>query len=423
MAGFRMKRWVLATAMAAGTVGLLVTRMASAERFQDSWGVNIHFIEPDIALLDLIQQAGFRWIRMDFVWSYVEKEKGKYNFEGYDRLVKELKRRNIKPLFILDYGNPLYDKGLPPHTEEGRKAFAQFAYEAVKHYGKDAPYWEIWNEPNIPQFWKPQPDPKTYAELAKLTAQRIKEANKKAVVVSGGTSGIDLKFLEAVFQEGLLSFVDVVAVHPYRQTPPETVNRELDQLRELIQRYVPGNKNIPIWSGEWGYSTSWRNITPEVQAKYLVRMFLNNYASGLPVSIWYDIKCDGPDPNEPEHNFGIVNHSDLSPRPAYNALRALHRLVGKGILFRQMELPKNLHGLQFRVSGKPVTVLWTEGGEAQFRLKLHSDNAEVYDLYGKPIKTLTPIDALITVQDSPIYITGSRVSVLQMEYHPALRTD
>ncbi|RLA92371.1 MAG: beta-1,4-xylanase, partial [Deltaproteobacteria bacterium] len=61
----------------------------------------------------------------------MERRCGEYDFSGYDMLLEALEARDIRPLFILDYGNPLYDDGLAPHTDRGRAAFAEFAYQAA----------------------------------------------------------------------------------------------------------------------------------------------------------------------------------------------------------------------------------------------------------------------------------------------------
>lgn len=84
-------------------------------------------------------------------------------------------------------------------------------------------------------------------------------------------------------------------------------------------------RQSPIISGEWGYSTfSPKGVTREMQAAFLVRQQLANLLAGIPISIWYDWKDDGPDPAEREHNFGTVAH-ELTPKPAYVAIQTLAR--------------------------------------------------------------------------------------------------
>ena len=45
-------------------------------------GVNTHNLNPTSQDLDLIQEAGIRWIRDDVGWQQVEKVKGEYDFTG-----------------------------------------------------------------------------------------------------------------------------------------------------------------------------------------------------------------------------------------------------------------------------------------------------------------------------------------------------
>ena len=62
--------------------------------------------------------------------------------------------------------------------------------------------------------------------------------------------------------------------------------------------------------------------------------FAPEYGRGVPLSVWYDWKDDGPNAAEREHNFGTVR-PDLSPKPAYRAAQTLTReLAGYRIVRR-----------------------------------------------------------------------------------------
>ena len=43
-------------------------------------GVNIHFTRGHERDLDMIAAAGFKFIRMDFGWAGIERQKGEYNW-------------------------------------------------------------------------------------------------------------------------------------------------------------------------------------------------------------------------------------------------------------------------------------------------------------------------------------------------------
>ncbi len=302
------------------------------------WGVNIHFTDPQPGEMERFADARFGLARMDLFWHQVEREKGKYDFAAYDRLVRELEKANVRPLFILDYGNDLYETGAP-RSPEAQDAFARFAAAAASHFRGRRVLFEIWNEPNLGQFWKPEPNADQYARLALKTARAVKAADPEAILFAPGSSGFPWEFFETVFASGLLELIDGVSVHPYRGLAPETAAADFARLRAVIARHAPpGRRYLPIVSSEWGYSTVEGGVSEARQAAYLTRMWLANLASGVNLSIFYDWRDDGDDPKENEHRFGTVRR-DFRPKPAYEAARALaidlfgytfrHRLRGR----------------------------------------------------------------------------------------------
>ena len=321
-------------------------------------GVNIHFVTGREKDLDMIAAAGFKFVRMDFNWESIETSKGDYHWAGYDELLANLDKRGLRAILILDYSHPLYEEsvtspnpitGKPhqttasPQHPDSIAAFARWAAAAAKHFAGRHVLWEIWNEPNG-NFWSPKPNAEQYTELALATAKAIREAEPQAIIIGPASSGFPWKFLETFLKSGMLEYLDGVSVHPYRKPskPPETAASDYEKLRELIDRNTPpGRKGrVPILSGEWGYSTCKRGVSLETQAAFAARQQLVNLLNGVPLSIWYDWQNDGTDPNENEHNFGTVL-PDLTPKPAYLAIKTLTReLMGYRIL-RRLALPND----------------------------------------------------------------------------------
>ncbi|HEX2951006.1 MAG TPA: cellulase family glycosylhydrolase, partial [Armatimonadota bacterium] len=186
----------------------------------DGLGVNIHFTGEPARDLDMIQAGGWKFIRMDFHWGAVEKQKGVYNFTPYDILTDALAKRGIRALFILDYGNSLYEPGDQMHLDSTRQAFAQFAAAAATHFRNRGVIWELWNEPD--GSWRPAPDVDEYMALAKVVFPAIRKADPSSCCIAPAT-GVNLPFLDACFQRGLLDMVDAISLHPYRQGGPESV--------------------------------------------------------------------------------------------------------------------------------------------------------------------------------------------------------
>jgi len=339
-------------------------------------GVNIHFTRGHERDLDLIAAAGFRFVRMDFSWSATEGERGRYNWSAYDELTANLEKRGLRALYILDYSNGLYENTVStgkehrslasPQHPESVAAFAHWAAAAARHFQGHRVIWEIWNEPNSP-FWRPKPDVRQYATLLLATARAIRKADPDATIIAPATSGFPWEFLESFFKAGVLEHLDAVSVHPYRayQQGPETAVEDYDRLRKLIVRYAPPKKRtLPILSGEWGYATHRQGVSREVQAAFVVRQQLSNLLAGVPLSIWYDWRDDGPDSANREHNFGVLAHTH-TPKPAYHAMQTLTRQLAGCRIVRRIALEsENDYALWCAPAdgkGAPRLVVWTTG--------------------------------------------------------------
>ena len=357
-------------------------------------GVNIHFVTGQEQDLDMIAAAGFKFVRMDFAWEAVETSKGQYNWTGYEALLTNLEKRGLRAVLILDYSHRLYEDAVTspnpmtgasqkniasPQHPESIAAFARWAAAAAKHFQGRHVLWEIWNEPNG-NFWSPKPDARQYTALALAAAKALREAEPGATIIGPASSGFPSKFLETFLQSGILEFLDAVSVHPYRnpRSPPETAASDYQKLRTLIERCAPPAKQdrIPILSGEWGYSTFKRGVSLETQAAFAVRQQLSNLLNGVPLSIWYDWKNDGVDPNENEHNFGTVL-PDLNPKPAYVSIKTLTRELAGYRVARRVALPsdKDYMLLCTNQAGEQKLAAWTldEPHSASLEISLHGE--------------------------------------------------
>jgi hypothetical protein len=260
--------------------------------------------------------AGIRWVRADLAWSHVERERGRYDFSAWDRLLEGIEPHGIRALFILGYGNEIYDEAFPPADGAARAAFAAFAGAAARHFAGRAA-WEIWNEPNVPRFWAGSPDAAAYVALARAAAEAIRREDPKAWIAGPALGGetFDRRYLEAVFQAGLLSVVDAVSIHPYAAAHPEAARPLFEEARALISRFSPG-RDVPLVVTEWGYPAA--QVGRAGQADHLVRSLAVSREAGIPLVIWYEWR----EPVLPWDSFGLLDARGR-PKEAYEALMSL----------------------------------------------------------------------------------------------------
>lgn len=399
------------------SINILVEKHSKTHNLNDyktipeGLGVSIHLKNTDERDIQAIADAGFKWVRVDLFWENIEKQKGKYDFEqpGYDELNKWLKDKGIKPYYILDYSNGIYEENRSIVTEEGRKAFSEFVKAATQRYKNQGAIWEIWNEPNTETFWNPQPGHEEYALLVKSAAPIIKEHDPSGIVVAPALAGINensLTWFKEILDKGILKDIDAISVHPYRSANPEDALNDYKNLKNLIKRYT--DRDIPIVSGEWGYSmanTPEKPLTELQQAEYLTRMFLINALQQVPISIWYDWKNDGNDLNNKEHNFGIMWYSS-NPKLSYLAMQTLSSTMNGYKFVNRIEItdPSN-YILKFEnQNGKQIMVFWTTSSSHNMDVSIDSGSGKIISMLGAE-RTLKWEDEInLNFSSSPNYL-------------------
>ena len=381
-------------------------------------GVNVHLLR-DNGSLDQAHDAGFRFVRMDLMWAQAERA-GRFRFFQYDALLRALDSRGMGVLWILDYGHPDHG-GDAPRTPQDVAAFAHFAQAVAEHFkGRNVRY-EIWNEPDNEHFWKPSPDPREYAILLREAAAAIRRADPTALISSGGTIGFNLPFISSFVVAGSVRDLNAIAVHPYRKTGPETIAPEFVIVRDLITRAL--GPNVALWDTEWGYSSAealpdngrvdghgeaWRTR----QAVLAVREALTTWTLGIPLAVWYDLRDDGTDQTNAEHNFGLLE-SDGKEKAAMKAIRTLsqaaadHKFAGM-----VRDKPAGIHAMRLDGTSDSLFIVWSTEEDTRIPVRiLKGSLLSASNMLGEPVNTKNKgSDAELTVSESsgPVYVRLQR---------------
>ena len=198
----------------------------------------------------LMRQAGIGWARADFSWTGVQGQDRAWHFENLDETVAWAGDGGVKLLPILNYDTPWASPAYR-HLD----LWLDYVRHVVNRYKDRLRYWEVWNEPNLKNFWRETPDPAAYTTLLKATCQEIKKIDPDLVVLLGGMAGVPWEFIEGIYEAGGGAFFDVMNVHPYQypRSPEQPLVDNLHKLRELMARHGDGDK--PIWITEIGWPT------------------------------------------------------------------------------------------------------------------------------------------------------------------------
>lgn len=318
-----------------------------------------------------IGQTGVKWARCQTGWGRTEKERGVYDFAWLDRVVNRLLDLGIQPWFNLGYGNRLYTPEAPHFSAVGwAPVFQPAALEAWKRYvaalgerfrGR-VRHVEIWNEPNIPQYWQPSPpNASEYVRLVRETAPVLRRTMPDVTLIGGAVAGLgeNFDYIDQMLEAGLGALVDRLSYHPYRARPEANYADEIRVLRGLLSHH---GAKLPLWQGENGAPSEPNgfgalrdlNWTEETQAKWLLRRLLTDLALEIDLTSYFLIvdlanyvAAKGLDGRT---NFkGVLRASDYRPKKSFYALQNLCALFDG-------ETVKANHLLRFSdVKGAPET--------------------------------------------------------------------
>jgi hypothetical protein len=278
---------------------------------------------------------GARWIRFDIAWSDIQaKGPDRYDWPRYDAVIWAASSRHLDVLGMIGYtprwaapSGAASDKFPPRDTAD----YARFAAAAVRRYAPLGVHaWEIWNEPNNPDFWKPAPRLDQYAKMLQQSYAAIKAVDPTATVLTGGTAAVKttsdsispVDFLRGLYTDGAGRSFDAVAAHPYSfpalpsEYEPSSAWSQLDgttpSLRSLMVDHGDGAKKL--WATEEGAPTSDAGVTDAQQAATIAEAYAIFRSEPWTGPLFVYSYTDDHD------RFGLLRN-DGSRKPSWGAFR------------------------------------------------------------------------------------------------------
>jgi hypothetical protein len=343
----------------------VITPLPLTGKEDSPFGVQTHSAQSgDQRSYELFSRAGIAHFRDEQYWEHIETQPLQYKYPAmFTEFMSKGAASKMQPLITLDWSNPMYDYSAgmftAPHTDSGRAGYANYGAEIVRKY-PELKAVEIWNEYNAGTFITgpaTSNKPAYYKRMLEQAANRIRSVRNDVKIVAGGTVPVTHGFLRDVFAQGAMPFLDVVSVHPYRNTP-EGVDAEIAELRELIKRHNNGAEK-PIWASEFSHETN----RPEQQAEaatYLAQVVTLMLSQKVERMYYYL----GVDDHAFPHRGLLASANDakgsLVPHPAYVAYANLIRQL-KGYAFhsRFTGTTSGTRAFRFQKGTGRMTVLWS----------------------------------------------------------------
>jgi polysaccharide biosynthesis protein PslG len=374
-------RVLAALSLCAGGAALIASTASAGPPHREFVGTQAYH-KPTLVQWNRVRDAKLRTFRLQLDWARVERdrptgcdehtcERHVYDWSGSDQRFAGAAQRGIR---ILPYllGSPRWatsDSRWPPvryrpgYANWKRQAFYDFAKAAARRYGVGGDFWrlyprlpeipardwQVWNEPNLPNFWwwdeRGRKVAREYAALLKPTAAHLRAGDPAARVVTAGmTSSLYSSlspggFLREVFSvRGTASSVDFIGLHPYAPDPAGMI----EQVR-LARRGVSSTaaRALPMWLTEVGWSTGGplrRSRAPgsslaereHNQARYLREAYRRLFESSDRLRVrgatWFslaDLHLASPHRDMWYHHAGLFREDGVTPKLAWRAMRCV----------------------------------------------------------------------------------------------------
>jgi hypothetical protein len=316
--------------------------------------------------LDLVKASGATLTRVDVGWASLQQDGpngySPWYLERLDALVAAADERDID-LLLTFMNTPCWastapeslkqacagawwDRGVTAYAPADPQDYARALAFLAARYGDRVAAWEIWNEPNHPDFSQAPDQAAAYARLLKAAYPAVKAANPHTTVVGGALSLCDYAFLQRLYDLGAKGSFDAFSVHPYSDDLSPLDARAGGDPRYSFVRGVPkiratmlaNGDSRPIWLTESGWTTStvrgaehWLNGVSEAAQALYVRQQAEQVVQWpyVKANITFNLLDVGSDRADRNANFGLVR-VDGSAKPAFAAIRTAATTLAAG---------------------------------------------------------------------------------------------
>ncbi len=271
------------------------------------------------------------YIRIDHIFdSYrvVHKENGTltFDFTRLDRTVDTIRGTGATPVLSLSYMPAAIAKdGIITNPPDNWNDWVSIVRETIEHYsGKtnknlSGVYYEVWNEPDLPQFgsWKTYGN-KNYLTLYGYAADGANSARNVNTFYFGGpaTTGLYKDWVTAIRKTG--SRMDFVSWHIYNSDPK----------RFSRDRQTAGEWGIPTLITEFGFTGNKDERYGTTYGAAYMAAVIRQIVSDPPAGLFtFELK-DGP--ADTTDGWGLLPHENAGgdPKPRYQLFPLLDELSG-----------------------------------------------------------------------------------------------
>ena len=427
-----MKKFLITLALCVS----MTTASVSAANFGVCTHMGLGNSYNNISNIQSARDTKVEWIRDEARWSNMQNgSSGELKIRDKDMdYIKRVDKAGINQLLILGFGNSSYDSveadNVFPKQDNstyynGYLDYVRYTVGQVKDY-VDA--YEVWNEPNVKSFnYNLLANGTDYAKLYLDVKTIIDELDPTATLVCGSITGYeegDIAFGKAIFehiktQGDVNSLIKAFSIHSYTRINDEKYVTSLNAWEEVFDSF---GYTGDVWMTENGASSDNKDgSTRAAQAAMVAKLGMQwegylKESGRSGVNFWYDLRDDGTDASDYEHNLGLVTN-DYVMKPSGHAMKAYNRLTGNKTL-ENVEKIKTQDAIlwydaeygylaTYKNENSTVYIAYdSNSNKATTDITLSGDVAYVYDYLGNITETINSPSGSksITLSSTPVMV-------------------
>ena len=341
----------------------------------------------------LLRRLGIRATLVTIDWSAVEQRKGRYQWEHTDRLITVLHDAGVQIIGQIAWTPRWASRGAGDTEGEGStdlvpgwmryppKELAdweRFLGLAAARYRGRVNAIEIWNEPDIDDFYRGSVE--EFIQMVKAAARAVRRSASGTKVLVSGFVAVNetLPFVKAVWEATVRDF-DVASLHY------QSVNRSLDIAGPFLRSLDPAK---PIWNTEEG-GTGFLDFEGTVGNP--IKNIVESLAAGMDHIIIFLFAPSGSFKTAIVDSQNHVTERALWFRTAVDILT--------GAQFLEKEARDGLHRYTFRKGNGQLVVAWAAHGGAE--LALERAPRRIIDAWGNDVPVTGRV---VRLGPSPVFL-------------------
>jgi hypothetical protein len=337
-------------------------------------------------------------------WPALEPEKDKWNFANADKYVSMADEHHVGILLTLGLtpswasARPEEKSGYSPGNAAEPKNMSDWQNfvrtVAIRYKGRIHEY-EIWNEPNLKDFYTGSvPE---LVEMARIACTTLKEIDPTNLVISPSFTDMrGVSWLDQYLQAGGGKYADVIGYHFYViSAPPEELVPLLQQVEAVMSKH--GVRNKQLWDTELGWSAPKPFPSEELAASYVARAYVLHWAMGVSRFYWYSW-------DNQKYSLQMTQQDDKTLKPAAVAYSEVQKwLVGAKMLSCESNSDGTWVAELSRQGNYHGWVVWNPTRTVNFTPPSSWNVKNVRDLAGKT-QPLPPARPSIAIGPSPVLL-------------------